>query len=145
MFPKKYLQIQITDERLLSSKRATIKRSANGHNYDLIKKNSIIQIRVLPPVSFKEMVLSFVEAKIDLENPVEGNYQIEIGFYYLVKYIYAFFAVMFPFFFIAMANNTFLGAGVFASFICLVIYFQYHQFLDGMSCLLYTSPSPRDS
>jgi len=60
MFPKENFSVKITDKRLLSPKRGTIKRSANGNNYNLRKTDSIIKIDVLPPVSFKEMVLGFV-------------------------------------------------------------------------------------
>lgn len=91
MFSKQSFPIQITNERLLSPKRGTIKRSTNTHNYSLRKKEALIIINPTPPYGYNETFLGNIEGKINLANENEGEYQLEV----VPKPMIKFFAVMY--------------------------------------------------
>ena len=135
MFPKENFSVKITDKRLLSPKRGTIKRSANGNNYNLRKTDSIIKIDVLPPVSFKEMVLGFVEGKVDLKSKTGDKFQIEIGLKSMIKGIYISFFIFFPFFVFLLAKKSLFGAILFLLLFCTIMIFQNRQLLGAIEIL----------
>jgi len=131
MFPKQNFSVKITDERLLDSKRGTIKRSSKSHNYSLQKTASSIQVSLAEPLNFKDYILGFVEGNIDLTKEKSGEYQIEVGVKKMIKGIYSFFIliILFRIFSIIMGSSIFLGFDV----VCFIVwptifYFQYFQF-----------------
>ena len=79
MFPTQNFSVKVTDERLLDSKRGTIKRSGKTNNYSLQKTASAILISIAEPLAFKDYFLGFVEGKLDLKNKKPGEHQVEVG------------------------------------------------------------------
>ena len=131
MFPTQNFSVKITDERLLSSKRGTIKRSAKTRNYSLQKTASSILINVAAPLSFKDYVLGFVEAKVDFTNEKSGEYQVEVGLKKMIKGIYFFFIfiLLIRVFSIIMGSPIEIGFDIMSFIMSFIIfYFQYHQF-----------------
>jgi len=89
MFPKKKFPIQITNKRLLSPKRETIKKSSKTRTYSLRKTTDTITVNPAPPYAFNERAISVVEGKIDLLDEQHiGEYQLEILVKPSVKILY---------------------------------------------------------
>lgn len=96
MLPKRKFPIQITNDRLLDSKRGTIKRSAGTRTYSLRKTTNTITVNPAPPYAFNERALSVVEGKIDLLDEHMGEYQLEILVKPSVKILYIIYLCFVP-------------------------------------------------
>lgn len=138
MFPTQNFTVQVTDERLLSPKRGTIKRSAKTRDYSLQKTATSIIINPALPYDYKDYLLGFVEGEIDLTNKNEGEYQLEVGVKSMYKFIIGILLLVVPFqiyllifrFETYSIFNLFLLLFFFAS-----LFYQYYQARRGVELM----------
>lgn len=139
MFPTQNFSVKITDEKLIDSKRGTIKKSARTRNYSLMKTASSIFISPAEPLSRKDYFFGFIESKVDLTNEKSGEYQVKVGLKKMLKGIYL---VFIPFVLlrlyqlITLPNPSFAISDVlpiiFFPVVLLLLYFQTRKGIQQM-------------